>query len=270
MRHAQPWTIPLDIRLMNLVSRLLLGVTVIAVIACGVMWLIKQPRFDLRVIRVHGEELEHNNSSTLRMAVASRIRGNFFTVDLEEVRQAFEAAPWVRKATVQRMWPYGLSVTLQEYQAIALWGHDRQTSHLLDVYGDVFEANAADVEDEKLPLLNGPDQEGAGQTMWQLYQELIPLAMMFDQRISELRWSEQGTWSMQLSNGAEIVMGRGTQDEIVKRVRDFAQTVSVALKPYGDRQLLMADLRHLDGYAIQVAGVETVTAETANTASGRR
>lgn len=259
MRHAEePWAIPLDVRLMNLASRILLGVTLIGLCAGGVVWLLDQPRFDLRVIQVRGQgELEHNNEATLKMAVASKIRGNFFTVDLEEVRAVFESAPWIRQATVSRMWPYGLSVVVQEYEPVALWGNDRQTSYMLDVYGEVFEANAANIKELGLPLLDGPSSQKNGELMWGMYQRLAVQMAAIDWRIDTLRLSEQGTWSMKMGDGTQIIIGRGDLDVLESRVHDFVQTVEVALKPYGERTLLVADLRHKDGYAVQIAGMQT-------------
>lgn len=264
MRHAEPWSLPLDVRLMNLTSRLLIGVTVIGMCFSGAVWLIGQPQFNLRVIQIQGQgELEHVNEATLRMAIASKVKGNFFTVNLDEVKTVFESAPWVRQASVRRIWPYGLNVLIQEYQPVALWGHDRQTSYLLDAYGTIFEANAADVDDKHLPLFNGPESEGSGEKMWQVYSQLNQVLYLLDQEIDELRLSEQGTWSMVLADGTQVIIGRGDLNTLVKRVESFVHTVQVALKPYGQRTLLRADLRHTNGYAVQITDVETVRAQPA-------
>lgn len=270
MRHVQPWVLPLDIRLMSLASWLLAGAAVIGLAAGVVHWFINQSRFDLRVIEVHGA-LEHNTEATLRLATVSRIRGNFFTVNLEDVRAAFESAPWVRKAMVQRLWPYGLRVTLEEYQPVALWGADRQTSHLLDTYGDVFEANVADVDDQLLPLLSGPDEPGVSAQMWLLYQRLLPQMALLDRRITTLQLSELGTWSLQLDNGATVVMGRGEPDEVEQRLRRFVQTAPVALRAFEGRPFMLADLRYSnDGYALKVADAHIVDRAAGSSVGQRR
>lgn len=67
-------------------------------------------------------DVAHNSALTLRANVTPRLTGSFFTVDLAQTRQAFEAVPWVRRAVVQRDFPNRLKVSLQEHQAVALWG----------------------------------------------------------------------------------------------------------------------------------------------------
>lgn len=257
MRHVQPWTLPLDVRLMHFASSVLLGVVVVGSCAMGIYWVMSQPYFNLRVIHVQSE-LEHNSPATLRLAVTSRIQGNFFTVNLAEVRGVFESAPWVRKVKeIRRVWPYGLSVNIEEYRPVALWGAHRQTSYLLDEYGDVFEANAADVEEHQLPLLSGPEGNGSGMELWKMYQKLAARLIVLDQRIEELHLSEQGTWRMKLESGVQIVVGRGTEEEIEQRVAEFVGSLPMAMMPYGERRLLLADLRHANGYALKIEGVST-------------
>lgn len=269
MRHAQPWILPFDIRLMQLTSRVLLGVVVVGSCALGFYWVMSQTYFNLWVIYVQSE-LEHNSPATLRLAVSSRIKGNFFTVDLDEVKSVFESAPWVRRVKeVRRVWPYGLSVNIEEYQPVALWGENRQTSYLLDEYGDVFEANAADVEEQQLPLLSAPQRHDAGMNLWQMYQKLAARLITLDERIAELHQSEQGTWEVRLESGMRIVMGRGTDDEIDQRITAFTRSLPLAMRPYGQRRLLVADLRHVNGYALQIEGVSTSGVAAQPPAQGR-
>lgn len=270
MRHVQPWSLPLDIRLMNLISNIMLGVVIVGACLVGVYWVTNKGYFNLRVIYVQSE-LTHNSPATLRLAIASRIKGNFFTVDLNEVREIFESAPWVRRVKeIKRVWPYGISVSLQEYQPVALWGENRQTSHLLDEYGDVFEANVADVEDARLPLLSGPQQGFSNLSLWQMYQRLGAKLIVLDLHIDELHLSEQGTWRMVLDDGAEVIIGRGANKEIEERVEAFVSTLPTAMMPYNGRRLLAADLRHTNGYALQIDGVNTLAATALPQASRRR
>jgi len=49
------------------------------------------------------------------------IKGNFFSINLQRARAAFESVPWVRRATVRRVWPDRLAVSLEEHRAAALW-----------------------------------------------------------------------------------------------------------------------------------------------------
>ena len=85
--------------------------------------------------------------------VRNAVSGNFFTVDLEATRKAFVKLPWVRTASVRRIWPQGLEVTLEEHMALARWAGGA----LVNFQGEIF--NAA--SDEPLPEFEGPEEAQA-------------------------------------------------------------------------------------------------------------
>ena len=77
------------------------------------------------------------------------------------MRRAFESVPWVRHAVVRRVWPNRLRVQLEEHRPVALWGGETGSEKLVNSFGEVFEANLGDVEDDDLPRLVGPDGSSA-------------------------------------------------------------------------------------------------------------
>ena len=103
-------TPPLDVRLMNMTAAVLFVAVAVAGVASGLRWVLEHPVFAVGGITVRGD-VTHNNAATLRANVAPRLRGNFFTLDLQSARQVFESLPWVRHAVVQRVWPNLLEVT---------------------------------------------------------------------------------------------------------------------------------------------------------------
>ncbi|MGC3946753.1 MAG: FtsQ-type POTRA domain-containing protein [Chryseolinea sp.] len=93
--------------------------------------------------------------------------GSFLSLNLKEARAAFEAVPWVRHAQLTRVWPMRLKVRLEEHRPAAYW-EARPTAPtptarrpceraLVNSFGEVFQANLGDVEDETLPMLAGPE-----------------------------------------------------------------------------------------------------------------
>ncbi len=73
--------------------------------------LAQQPKFQLKRIDVRGD-LHHVTASSVRTALAGRLRGNYFTMRLDDTRRLFETVPWVAQASVRRVWPDRLLVTL--------------------------------------------------------------------------------------------------------------------------------------------------------------
>ena len=253
---------PVDVKLMNLAVAVLVLVFVALCAVATVRQVSRSHAFDIRGITVMGDT-QHNNSLTLRANVAPRIAGTFLTVDLSRVRAAFEAAPWVRRAVVQREFPNRLRVNLQEHATVALWDSEagQSDARLLNSYGEVFEANLGEVEQDNLPLLSGPDGQSA--EVLAMYRALEPLFAGLDLTMERLALSARGSWSVRLDAGAEIELGRGSLDEVMPRVERFLKTLTQVVSRYGRAASAIesADLRHQNGYAIRLRGVSTTLPE---------
>ncbi len=263
-----PSDLPVDVRLMNKASAVLFAVALLAAMVVAGWWVVRNPVFAVRHITVVGDT-SHNSAATLRANVTPKMAGNFYTLDLTQTRTAFEAVPWVRKAVVRREFPDRLKVTLQEHQAVAYWG-DENEPRLVNSFGEVFEANVGDVEQDDLPRLNGPEQQSA--QVLAMYRLLKAPFELLDADLDELQLTPRGGWRAQLDSGAVLELGSGTTDEVLRRTQRFVRTLTQVSAKYGRRvdALLAADLRYPEGYALRLRGVGTVTAEALAKAPGKR
>jgi cell division protein FtsQ len=250
--------VPFDVKLMNVTATLVYALFALVLLAAGAWWVLRQPFFPLAGIKVDGE-VTHNNAVTLRANVAPQLAGNFFTVDLARARAAFEAVPWVRKAVVRREFPNKLRATLTEHVPVAHWGDEAQ-SRLVNGFGEVFEANVAEVDDS-LPRLDGPTGQ-AGQVLG-MYRVLQPLFAPYELSIDALTLSGRGSWRAVLDTGAAIELGRGQSEEVAARTQRFLVTVAPVARQYGRTVASVegADLRHNEGYALRLRGVTTVVTD---------
>jgi cell division protein FtsQ len=252
---------PIDVKLMNTTSAALFSVCVVLLLLALAWWAVRHPLFAISGIKVEGD-VTHNNAVTLRANVAPRLAGNFFTVNLDSARQAFEAVPWVRKAVVRREFPNRLRVQLQEHKAVALWGADGET-RLVNSFGEVFEANAGDVEVDDLPRLSGP--RGQAPQVLAMYEALKPVFETIDLAVARVALTARGSWQLELDTGGVIELGRGTREEVTARTQRFVHSLTQVTSRYSRRPeaLISADLRHGDGYAIRLRGVGTTGADAA-------
>jgi cell division protein FtsQ len=225
-------------------------------IASGIGWLLRHPAFSIQGITVKGN-VTHSNVVTLRANVLPQLTGNFFTLNLLQARQAFEQIPWIRSALVRREFPNRLSVTLDEFQPVALWGFEGD-GKFLSVEGAIFEVNADDVDSESLPLLKGPESQA--KTVLEMYKFLKPMLAKMDMALDRLELSQRGSWTAQLATGATLELGHGTHQEISDRLQLFFKTLTQVASRYGRTvtSLLSADLRYDNGYALRLRGVSTV------------
>jgi cell division protein FtsQ len=186
-----------------------------------------------------------------------RLAGNFFSVDLARSRAAFESVPWVRRAVVRRVWPDRLAVRLEEHRAVALWQAADGNNRLVNSFGEVFEANLGDVEDDALPLLAGP--AGSAPRMLEMLQSLQAMFAPHDRFVELLALSGRGSWRVELDGGAPVELGRGSAAEVQARAQRFVDTLPEVTRHFGG-PLLAADLRHPDGYAVRLRNVTTPSA----------
>jgi cell division protein FtsQ len=258
--------LPPDVRLMNTTAALLAVAAAALVVATAVLWLARQPTFAIRAITVEGD-VARNSVSTIRANAVSRLAGNFLTIDLAAARRAFESVPWVRLAVVRRVWPNRLRVQLEEHKPVAIWDSESGGDKLVNSFGEVFEANVGDVEDDALPTLSGPNGTSAHvlAMLGRVDSGLAPLGA----HVEELAYSGRGSWRATLASGAVVELGRGSDDDVLTRAARFVATVGQVTSRY-QRPLQYADLRHHDGYAVRLKGVSTTTAADADASAKKK
>jgi cell division protein FtsQ len=248
-----------DVRAMNTIASGLMALVVLAFVASGVWWVSQRSVFTLRAVSVesmNGTELKHVNRLTLREGAAGRLKGNFFTTDLEQVREAFESVPWVRQATVRREWPNQLIVELEEHVALGTWGED---GRILSVKGDLFTVNLAEVDDEqKLPKFDGP--EGSEKEVLARFAQLRDWFAPLKLTPQVLSLSSRYAWTVKLDNGTRVALGREQDQNTMKTrverlVGIYPQLVSRLGSAIGT-----IDMRYPNGLALSAASL-TVPAD---------
>lgn len=252
--------IPLDVRLMQIATAMLYLVLCWLILAAAARWIAQQPMFQIRTIEVVGD-VEHHNAVTFRANINPHVVGSLFGLDLVKVRAAFQAMPWVRQAVVHRVFPNRLRVRLEEHQVVAYWGSEND-GRLLNSFGEVFEANTGEIEQESLPRLVGP--EGQSKEVLAMYRQIAPHFEQAALPLEELQLTSRGSWRARLQAGAEIELGRAAPAQIEAASVRFLQTVTQVTSRYArpNTALKTVDLRHTNGYAIQIQGVTTLVADS--------
>lgn len=248
--------LPVDIRLMIAVANVIFVAAALLVIGLVLVWCARLQAFEIKGLSIEGDA-SHYNDITLRANVLPRLQGTFFTLNLHTARTAFETLPWVRQAIVRRDFPNRIKVRLQEHQAVAFWGDDGDL-RLLNSYGEVFDANVGELEQDNLPRLNGPADQSA--QVLAMYQNLQPLFDGMDLTIDQLALAPRGGWHARLDTGTQVELGRGGIPEVAARTVKFLRTMTQVTARYQRTpdQLESVDLRHTDGYTVRMDGVKTL------------
>ncbi|HEY6280990.1 MAG TPA: cell division protein FtsQ/DivIB [Burkholderiales bacterium] len=197
---------------------------------------IRLPWFELREVVVNGE-LEHATRGQLQQVVR-QLKGNFFTLDLNQARSGFEKLPWVRSVSLRRQWPDRLEVVLEEQVVLARW----ESGGLVNTHGEVFPGET----DRSLPLFSGP-AGGAPEIARQYLvfsRELAPINL----KPLQVQMSQRRAWQVWLDNGLLLVLGREHSEARLKKfVAAYNNTIDRLLW-----QPAYADLRYDNGFALRV------------------
>ena len=254
-----------DARTTNLIANTLAVAAALLMLAAGVGWLAQRPMFTLAAIQLEpapGGELHYVSTASVRASIAGRLTGNFFTVDLDEARELFESVPWVRRATIRRVWPDTLRVQLEEQQPLALWNENQ----MINTWGEAFTANLGELDDESsLPQFVGP--EGTESLVVQRYAELARWFAPLGMNVDSIALSPRYAWQAELSNGMKLDLGRDPGAEAPDphglpgalpfgaRIQRFVQAWPALMQRLEGRTVEHADLRYPNGFALRLAAV---------------
>jgi cell division protein FtsQ len=194
-------------------------------------------RWPMRKLVVTGE-FRQVSDARVRREVLPYVQHGFFAVDLDGLRGRLGRLDWVKSVEVRKRWPDRLEVTIVEYRPLARWGAQR----MLSENGELFPAPKG--QGARLPLFEGPDSRAA--EMISFHSQARPLFLGSGLQVSELRLSARGSWSLLLSDGIDVEVGRNDSQQ---RLQRFSRLLS-RLTNNEPRRLERADLRYTNGFAL--------------------
>jgi cell division protein FtsQ len=230
-------------RLISAAASVLYAVALGIVAYGGARFVSLSSAFPLSTVVVQGE-LQRVTRADIVGALQDRIKGTFFSVELDAGRALVEGVPWVRRAEVRRRWPDRLEVRIEEHVALARWqgGEPR----LVNTHGEPFSGRS----EASLPLFSGPaGSEGDVVRRYLAFCDLLSPLSLEPRQVS---LSSRLAWQLKLSNGLTVQLGRDSDKERVEeRLAKFVSVYPQTLGKPG-RRLEYVDLRYPNGFALQV------------------
>jgi cell division protein FtsQ len=223
-------------RLLNWIANFLFALSVVLFLYAMLFVVVHLPIFPIREVKVDGQ-LAHVNREQIKLIVAKHLKGNFFTLNLEKTRDAFEKLPWARNVSVRRQWPDKLNVVIEEHQALARWGNIA----LVNTHGELFQA----ATDGELPVFYGPgDGVMEVTTNYGAYSQVMNQANL---RIAQVSLSPRRAWEIKTDKGLVIALGR---EDMQARLTKFAHAYQSTLSQLNVK-VMYADLRYSNGFAVR-------------------
>lgn len=218
------------------IANFLNALAVVMLLYAGLFALVHSPFFPVREVRIDGQ-LTHVSREQINMIVERYLKGNFFTLDLESTRDAFQKLPWARSVSVRRRWPDKLEVVIEEQKELARWGN----LALVNTYGELFLA----ASDSELPVFYGP---GNGvREVAEHYASFSRTLASTGMKITQLALTPRRAWQIKTDKNMVIELGR---EQMETRLAKFASVYQETIGGLGV-QVSYADLRYPNGFAVR-------------------
>ena len=212
---------------------------VAALLALYLAWTLttRLPVFALREVTV-GSVLTRVTRDQIEGVVRRELKGNFLTLDLAALSASFQRLPWVRTASVRRLWPARLDVALEEHVPLARWAG----AALVNTQGEVFQA----AYDGELPVFIGP--EGMAREIAIQFRYFRSSLETIGQTPVQVLVSPRRAWQLKLESGVTLALGR---EQVEARLARFVAAHDRTLARLG-RRVDYVDLRYSNGFAVHV------------------
>lgn len=242
-------------QLMIAVADLLLAAAAAALLVSATVWFTRLPHFRLsQVVVTH--ELSEVKRAEIERAIGGLLRGNFFSVNVDSLRQSLETLPWVRHAEVRRRWPSSLDVRIEEHVPVAHWGDSG--SQLVNTHGEVF--SAVMTVPRALPTLRGP--LAVAPEMLAHYQEAVELLRPLGRSPQTLSVSARLAVQLQLDDGMVVELGRQQAKLPLRaRLQRFVDHYPSVLGIAHARPSVV-DMRYPNGFALRLAAAPAAVQAT--------
>lgn len=208
-------------------------------VGSGYLLMLWEPhRLPIRIVTVDGA-VKHLKPERLKTTIVAHLDGGILTQDLFVLKAAVEAMPWVRSASLRRHWPDRLELAVVEQEALARWGEDA----LVCADGVVFRPEEVGNLPRGLPKLVGQDVDAL--QLVERFLALEPQLKTLGLEIEELDLDARGAWTLHLSGGITLALGKVRVEERISRfMTAYPQLVAVGMPS-------LIDMRYSNGLAIR-------------------
>lgn len=217
-------------------STALFAVSVLLLLYSALYYALHLPQvLPIRSVKLAAQPINVDSEQVLQV-VRDKVRGNFFTVDIEQLRIELEKLAWVRQVNIRREFPNRLRVELAEHQALAHWNNQA----LVNSYGEVFSAATS----LSLPDFSG--QVGNSAQVAEQYALCNKQLRSINLQVQSIAQSPRFAWQVRLDNGMVLELGSA---EMQARLARFVQVYPYSLAAQHSA-VQTVDLRYRNGFAV--------------------
>ena len=245
---------------MTTVTRIVLMFSVLCLIITMFQWFFSQPNFHLKylILNISSDNVQHVKPKELKKLVIMELNGTALTTDLGPIYKSVLSHPWIKEATVRRIWPNKILINLVEHNIIGVWSDGRfvtQAGKLLQF--DKLQSESIRKEKNCFLLkLDGPNETVTA---------VLDRARMISKKASKVglqttgvQLTRQYDWRVFFSNGMKMELGgENLETPLEKRLDNFFNSIAWVRKKI-KKDLISVDLRYAQGFAFEESKISSV------------
>lgn len=216
-------------------------ITMILLVVMGYFAVKLMNQAPTRSLTIDGKNLTSVELTSLQDIVQPLEKVQFFSADLNQLRDVVAKLSWVESVQIQRNWYQGVVVSVTPRRAIANFG----SQHMLDANGVVFiPANAKQLMDKKLVTLYGEHDRSKDlmRQMQHINTWFAPLGL----HVQDLVLTSRQTWVVKFHNGMRVVVDHENTEQ---KLYSLSKILNGQFKKQLP-QMQSVDLRYKNGFAI--------------------
>ena len=245
---------------MTTVTRIVLMFSVLCLIITMLQWFFSQPNFHLKylILNISSDNVQHVKPKELKKLVIMELNGTALTTDLGPIYKSVLSHPWIKEATVRRIWPNKILVNLVEHNIIGVWSDGRfvtQAGKLLQF--DKLQSESINKEKNCFLLkLDGPNE--TVRAVLDRARMISKKASKVGLQITGVQLTSQYDWRVFFSNGMKMELGgEHLETPLEKRLDNFFNSIAWVRKKI-KKDLISVDLRYAQGFAFEERKISSV------------
>lgn len=223
----------------SLFTEFIFASLLIILLGWGIYYFSLPTTLPIKQVSIEGKFL-HLSPASLKFLIQNQIKGNFFNIDVEQIRNSLLKEPWVYDVSVQRVWPGELRLIVKEQVALYKWNNQA----LMNSNGELFTPKNIS-EMNQLPILQGPT--GTHLKVMKTYEAIKSTIPSKPIIIDALYLDKRRAWTMMINKNIRINIGRLFFDERLSRLTDILHDLDMEQLVNID----YIDMRYTNGFAVK-------------------
>ncbi len=219
----------------------ILAVTVFVTVALLTSYTLKNKEFfPIDTVRAQGSFV-YVTEDMLNTAIEKVDKKGFFTIDVAKVKKQIESLAWVKHASIKRVWPGTLNISVIERKPIAIL----QSGGVVDSTGEVFHPDQTDSLPKNMVIFDVSVAQI--KSCLNYYFDSVAMLKNMGLEVTRVTYSNRQALRYRLNNQFNLVLGNENK---LYRLNRFAKIYENNLK-INNESISSIDMRYTNGFSVE-------------------